>query len=301
MPTVIRDTGERRKRALLPAVLSDLLPPRLLGEICEGSMGCGDVEEIRCRLFLPTFRTVGKKNTELTHVTTETDMKQMTEAIFGSSPYAYRESMAEGYLTRSGGVRVGICGRAFVEGGRIKNIFDVRSLCFRLPSHDRRIDASALQWLRGGRSILVYSPPGEGKTTFLRSVIGLLSSGASPLRVSVVDSRGELQGVHGNADVMVGYPKSVGIEIATRTQNPQVIICDEIGDGEASAIISAANCGVPLLMSTHGDGLSRILRRRGIAELHRAAVFDIYIGLSRDGRGGFEYSATSWESANELL
>ena len=59
-------------------------------------------------------------------------------------------------------------------------------------------------------------------------------------------------------DVLVGYPRALGIEIATRSLNSELIVCDEIGEGkEAEAIVSAQNCGVPF-----GDDLNKSLPHR---------------------------------------
>ena len=85
------------------------------------------------------------------------------------------------------------------------------------------------------------------------------------------------------ADFLVGYPKADGIEISTRTMNPEVIICDEIGDGEAEKILAAQNSGVPLIASAHGASFDEIMRRRGIKRLYDSGVFRYYIGIERAG------------------
>ena len=138
--------------------------------------------------------------------------------------------------------------------------------------------------------MLVYSPPGEGKTTLLRGVAAALASGAEAWRVAVIDSRGELGFSLDDAslciDVLAGYPRALGLEIAARTMNAQLIVCDEIGGvDEARAIISAQNCGVPLLASAHGESVRSIMRRDGIRELHLAGVFGAYVGIKRRGIG----------------
>jgi hypothetical protein len=128
-----------------------------------------------------------------------------------------------------------------------------------------------------------------------------MASGISPWRVSIIDTRGELalsfDGSGATVDLLTGYPKSVGIEIAARTMNPELMVCDEIGDAEeARAIIGAQNCGVPLLASAHGADLGGLLRRTGIRELHIAGVFDsrdgnVKVSLFRDYRKVGEWTA----------
>ena len=201
--------------------------------------------------------------------------------------------------------RVGICGRAATEGESIIGVYDVTSLNFRLPSPLLSIggEVEALIRRRGG-GVLIYSPAGEGKTTLLRSLISRLSSGSSPYRVCVVDTRGELSSIPMDkcqcADLLIGYPKSQGIEIATRTLNAQLIVCDEIGGtAEAKAILEAENCGIPLLATVHGACLSDIFHREGIRALHNGGVFEHYVGITRRAEGGeYIYRISDREAAD---
>jgi stage III sporulation protein AA len=65
-----------------------------------------------------------------------------------------------------------------------------------------------------------------------------------------------------------------------------LIVCDEIGNEEdAEALLSAANCGTAILASAHAADLEGLLLRPTFARLHRAAVFDTYVGIRR--RQGF--------------
>jgi len=121
----------------------------------------------------------------------------------------------------------------------------------------------------------------------LRDLAVSLSTGWNAMRVCVVDNRREIYMEEAFrmsiADFLVGYPKADGIEISTRTMNPEVIICDEIGDGEAEKILAAQNSGVPLIASAHGASFDEIMRRRGIKRLYDSGVFRYYIGIERAG------------------
>lgn len=305
MPTAINYGQARKVSDRLPECLAEVLPYKLYGELQRRSSELLRIEEIRCRLLQRAYVTVGGENIELSYVTDPSDMEKMTSRIFGGSLYAHRDTLLEGYVTLSGGVRVGVCGRASLEGGRLRGIYDITSLNFRLPAKLLSVGEPLVQLIRSGASVLVYSPPGVGKTTLLRSVAARLSEGMVALRVSVIDTRGELSligGCLGGADVLLGYPKGVGVEIATRVFNPQLIVCDEIGsEGEAEAIISSANCGVPLLASAHGDSISSLLRRTGLRKLHGACVFTHYVGITRRMRGEYVYDIRGREEADAFL
>ena len=87
---------------------------------------------------------------------------------------------------------------------------------------------------------------------------------------------------HHLIDVLHGYPRAKGIEIATRTLSPEVIFCDEIGSAEeARAILGAQNSGVPLIATAHADSREVLFRRPNIRLLYENGVFRYYIGLRR--------------------
>ena len=117
------------------------------------------------------------------------------------------------------------------------------------------------------------------------------------MRTVVIDTRGELafanEGRDLCLDVLSGYPRRQGIEIATRCLNAEVIICDEIGDyEEAMSLVASHNCGVPLIASAHAGSVEQLLSRTGLRLLHEAKIFGAYVGLERDGRGGFIFNVT---------
>ena len=123
------------------------------------------------------------------------------------------------------------------------------------------------------------------------------------MRVAVVDSRGELCPTSEQTalrrkctvDVLSGYPRPKGIEIAVRTLNAEVAVCDELGDvDEGKAVLAVQNCGVPLLATAHGRALEELLTRPGIRMLHDAGVFAFYVGVART-ETGFSYTVTRRE------
>ena len=196
--------------------------------------------------------------------------------------------------------------------GKPERLQTVTSLCIRLP-HNVRVSGAAdlalLALLRGQPttesapvpsedaalqlcSTLFYAPPGCGKTTLLRCVIKTLCSAKtaeSPFCAAVLDNGEELcnDGFSDcTMDRFCGYPRGLGMEIATRAFAPQVLICDEIGsDSEAEEVLRAQACGVPLIATAHADSMEMLLRRPCFRRLYDHGVFSRYVRLYRTTSG----------------
>lgn len=295
------------KREVLPSFLRALLPARLVEELL--TIRCERIEEIRLRRERAVSLTCGRKNIMLRSVLSGDEMEELLCAICNNSLYAHGSTINNGYVTLEGGVRVGICGSATVEGDRIIGVHSVSSMNIRIPSRSIDVGSRVCELFEeygGTRGLLIYSPPGEGKTTLLRAIAKRLSGGGRARRVCLIDTRGELAyGTEGRElclDVLSGYPRELGIEIATRTMNAQLIICDEIGEThEAQKIISVQNCGVPFIASAHADSIEFLLLRTGIRRLHTARVFGAYIGIRRSSGFDYRYTVTDWSEADALL
>ncbi len=286
----------------LPPVVARCLPERLLNAISH--LPVVQIEELRLYAGRCAFITSESKNVSTGVILGSGEIFDILTRMCQGSLYRYEESIKEGYLTLSGGIRVGVGGYAATRGGQITGISRVRSLILRLP-HETEVSVHPItERLTKDGSMLVYAPPGVGKSTLLRAAAKELASPPFSRRTVVIDTREELQAGLSDPDlnltVLSGYPRATGIEIAVRSLGAEIILCDEIGSRrDADAILNAANCGVPLLATAHAKSLAELLSRPYLAELHTTGVFSLYAALSRDAGNGFSYTFSTRATAEK--
>lgn len=291
---------------LLPSSLEACLPERVMAELYELSRGgrvCAqDINEIRLRAARPMSVTCRGRNIALALTLLPSELDDCVTRLCHGSVYAHGDTIRAGYIRADGGVRVGVCGTLAADG---RAVSEITSLNIRVPHMIRgvcdRVLALCTEPTRI-RSLLIYSPPGVGKTTLLRDLAARLGT---ERRVAIIDTRGELYIEQMFADtlcdVLVGYPRAQGIEIATRTLSPEVLICDELGDAdEARQILATVSAGVPIIASAHASTVGELLARPNIRMLHESRVFSGYVGISRESINGrltrsFCCDFTEWE------
>jgi len=299
------DVKNRRAVSKLPPLLARLLPLPLRDAVdrCTAPIA----EELRLHRDRQASVTANGRNYLLPVTLSGEDLERLFLEMCQGSVYAHTETIHQGFLMLEGGIRVGICGSAALGGGQIIGVNAVSGLILRIP-HPPRAEVSRilslLEELDGAGGLLIYSPPGVGKTTLLRSLALRVSKGENGRRTVVVDSRREISpflwGTDLLLDTLQGYPRELGIEIAVRNLSAQLILCDEIGSAQdAIAILRAANCGVQLIATAHAAHATELLRRPALRALHRQRVFAAYVGLSR-GREGFQYRIHPWEEVDRL-
>ncbi|MEW9669606.1 stage III sporulation protein AA [Ammoniphilus sp. 3BR4] len=224
-------------------------------------------------------------------------LDKMVNLISQHSIYALEEELKRGYVTVTGGHRIGIVGKALVEKGEVRTIRDISGLNVRIAREKKGVALPLIPYLTEEqlvRNTLIVSPPQCGKTTILRDLARVFSYGnphMSGKKVSIIDERSELAGSVGGipqkdvgprTDILDACPKAEGIMMLIRSMSPDIIIADEIGRPEdAVAIQEALNAGVTVITSVHGASLTDINRRPTISRLIGQGVFQRYVFLGR--------------------
>lgn len=240
-------------------------------------------------------------------VADQDSVRHLLATISHSSLYALEEELRSGYVTIPGGHRVGLVGRAVLEQGRVKTLKHITGFNLRLarqvPGCAARLLPQLLDRDKQIHSTLLVSPPQAGKTTLLRDLARLLSTGDPQLlrgrKVAIIDERSELAACYlgvptldlgPRADVLDACPKAEGMMIALRALSPEVLVTDEIGRREdALAIEEALYSGVRVVTTAHGANLDELLARPVLGELLQRHVFGRYVLLSsRRGPGTIE-------------
>lgn len=255
----------------------------------------GSIGEIRLREGSSVSLTSMNKNVCTSVRCTVDDISYTVRALCSNSLYSHSETIKDGYICTDLGLRAGVCGRAVTEGGNIISVTDIKSVSIRIP---HRVPGASdeickLIMNKDFRGMIIYSPPGVGKTTALREIAARLGDKPYNLRIAVIDTRFEIcGGLCGDLSVdrLSGYPRAKGMEIALRTLSPQLILCDEIGrSDDASAVMESFGAGVPVIVSAHSGSYKELCERENIKELIERGAFTYAVGLCRTGE---RYSLT---------
>ena len=141
--------------------------------------------------------------------------------------------------------------------------------------------------------MLICSAAGEGKTTAIRALAGLIGSGEMPRRVVVADERCEFnpaEYARAHVDILRGYKRALGVDIAIRTMSAEVLIVDEISSREdATAMLASVGAGVTVIATVHARSLGDAMKRDYVATLVRGGLFESVCVISRKA-GSFSYT-----------
>ncbi len=287
-----RDKGDMSGKRLYLAIgyLPDAMAREIDG-ILRGSRL--EIREIRLRAVGACSVVTDRGSFPLSSRIELGGLEKIVERLCRGSIYAFRECINAGYIPLSLGVRVGIVGEARYDGERLVGVSGISALSFRIPTAACSFDEELYRsWLSlKGENLLILAPPSGGKTTALRALARFIGTGRGSRRVVVVDERCEFdpEDYRGcTVDILQGYRRGLGTEVAVRTMSPEVLLVDEIASaGDAAALRTAVGVGIPVVATAHGTDPASLLAREYLASLLRDGCFSRFCGI--ENRGGSFY------------
>ncbi|TDL77129.1 stage III sporulation protein AA [Neobacillus sp. YX16] len=257
-----------------------------------------ELEEIRIRIDRPIEITMKGAPMFLSYIIRQEDAFNLLNKISQFSIYTLEEELKRGYITVSGGHRIGLAGKVILEEGKVKAIRDIASFNIRIAKEKIGIAEKIIPFIfnHSWMHTMIVGPPQTGKTTLLRDIARIISSGnqekgVHAYKVGIVDERSEIAGcVHGipqmtfghRLDVLDACPKAEGMMMMIRSMSPDVLVVDEIGRMEdAEAIQEAVHAGIKLIMTTHGTSLEEAKNRPSLKSIIDQNIFQRFIVLSR--------------------
>lgn len=286
-------------------MLNKILPEKIWAVI-DRKVNLKAVNEIRFRTEKPIIVCLGGKNYFLSEngatsnlssaiFSTKTMIEDIIFRASECSIYSVNDEIKKGYIVTENGVRIGIGGNIVEENGVIKTMTNFSSVNIRIPHNVKNCSLSAFPFIVNENVIentLIISPPGCGKTTFLKDFICQLGERNIPLNILLLDERGELDTkLSSNFYDKISFSsKKVGFENGIRSLSPELIVTDEIGQEEdVEAILYASTSGVKVLATAHSDTLENFVKKPIFKKLIEEKIFKRYILLSkRNGPGTLE-------------
>lgn len=270
------------------------------------------IEEIRVRIGQPIQLLCREKDVWLEERATAEDIEEMLTFISKYSIYAYEEEIRQGFLTIDGGHRIGFAGQVRLSEGKISHMVNIRFLNIRVAREKKGCARELLPWIyREGEfyNTLLISPPGVGKTTYLRDCIRQISGEKQGgKKICVIDERSEIASCHlgipqndlgVRTDVIDGCPKSEGMLLALRSMSPDIIAVDELGGEEDVAVLrQIALSGCQIFGTVHGKELADIERKQALRTCCEEQLFGRYIFLKKDDRGRRSFTVFDQELRN---
>ena len=209
-----------------------------------------------------------------------------------NSVYSVNDCIKNGYITLQGGIRVGLTGEVVSEQGQVTTIKNFQALNFRIPHFVEGCSTIALEYILNGKfnNTLILSPPGAGKTTFIRDIVYQLYKRNYCYNILIADERNEIMSMlnaescfdlGGFCDVYTNCSKEFAFKHGIRSMNPDIIVCDEIDiDKDLETVVGATNCGVKVLCTLHCDNINQLKTKKNFDKIFNNKVFDRYIFLS---------------------
>lgn len=215
---------------------------------------------------------------------TQEQMEETLYTLCGCSVPTHQQELSQGYLTLSGGHRVGVGGQYLFHPEEGVVLQSVQCLNLRIARAVNLTLPAQISHLLQGHFIgmIITGEPDSGKTTLLRSMSAFLSSLGRA--VSVIDERQELWPLFWSqrppVDFISGLAKKQAVQMALRTLAPQVILLDELGDmAEVQSLEQGFFSGVDYIASLHASSLEEALCRPQVIYMKEHKMLRVLVQL----------------------
>ena len=264
------------------------------------SFSFSDITEIRMRANENLIIVVKNKKYYLKDdngefvKTNRTIIENFVRRASENSIYAFNDNIVNGFITLAKGIRVGLCGNIVTDGNRIVTVKDFQSLNIRIPHLIRNCSLPAFDYLVTDeiKNTLIISPPGSGKTTFIRDFIYQLYAHNISKNILIADERNEICSVvngepnidlGGFCDIYTNCTKKFAFKNGIRSMRPDVIVTDEIDlEKDLDSIIEAINCGVNVIATIHAKDINQLKKKRNFDKILDEKFFSRFVVLSND-------------------
>ena len=264
------------------------------------SFSFSDITEIRMRANENLIIVVKNKKYYLKDdngefvKTNRTIIENFVRRASENSIYAFNDNIVNGFITLAKGIRVGLCGNIVTDGNRIVTVKDFQSLNIRIPHLIRNCSLPAFDYLVTDeiKNTLLISPPGSGKTTFIRDFIYQLYAHNISKNILIADERNEICSVvngepnidlGGFCDIYTNCTKKFAFKNGIRSMCPDVIVTDEIDlEKDLDSIIEAINCGVNVIATIHAKDINQLKKKRNFDKILDEKFFSRFVVLSND-------------------
>jgi len=286
-------------------MLNLILPEIIINQLKKYNYN--DICEVRLRRNCPIVVNYKGRNEILTNsvkekfVATSAMIESVLKKATEYSLYAFNHQMKQGFITAKGGIRIGVSGESVYSDNFLPTtITNISSINIRVPHEVIGCSKNVFKFVynkdEGVKNTLIISPPGAGKTTFLRDIARNLSLQENILNVMIVDERFEIASVvNGEAlldvgafsDIVSGSTKMFAFTNGIRALKPNVIITDElVGLDDVLACKRAMFSGVKVVASVHANDYHDLLNKHEFKDLFNGKTFERFIILTEKGGPG---------------
>lgn len=292
-------------------MVEDILPENF--KVYFNNLNFNYINEIRLRANKPIVVNVMGRNKFLTTsgltenideaiICKLSDISEIIKRASDNSLYAVNDQIKKGFLTIKGGIRIGVCGEVVEENDCVNTIKNINSLNIRIPHKIKNCSLNAYLHIVNNnkvRNTLIISPPGAGKTTFIRDLAEQISIKNPAINILLVDERAEISAtvdgmqmlnVGPSCDIYTNCSKAFAFENGIRSMKPDVIITDEINlDDDLKAIKTAITSGVSVIATIHANDIYDLKSKPNFDEILKNKIFERYVVLSsKNGPGTYE-------------